>query len=115
MSAFIIAFCSVQVSLVLHNENLRAAIRAHWQFIRRELGRVSAGSCSSARLHFFFLTACDAIVRGAIADRVAALICLEDDLRLRPRTRHRLAPRLVGLFVPAMRDRADRSGNWIQY
>src|SRR6476620_6293653 len=33
MSALIIVFCSVQISLVMHNETLRAAIRAHKEFI----------------------------------------------------------------------------------
>jgi hypothetical protein len=73
MSGSIIAFCSVQISLVLHNESLGAAVRAHWEFIRRN------ASCFGwflliAALHFFFLTACDAIVRGAVADRVVAVI-----------------------------------------
>ena len=39
MSALIIPFCSVQVSLVLHNETLRAAFRAHREFIRTNLFR----------------------------------------------------------------------------
>ena len=73
MSALIIAFCSVQISLVLHNESLGAACRAHREFIRRNLTRF-AWFLLIAALHFFFLTACDAIVRGAIADRVVAVI-----------------------------------------
>src|SRR6266704_4834439 len=39
MSGLIIAFCSVQISLVLHNENLGAAFRAHREFIRQNLFR----------------------------------------------------------------------------
>lgn len=73
MSALIIAFCSVQVSLVLHNESLRAAFRAHREFIRRNLVRV-AWFLLIAGMHFFFLTACDEIMRGAMADRVVAVI-----------------------------------------
>lgn len=73
MSALIIAFCSVQISLVLHNESLGAACRAHYQFIRRNLARFGWFLLIAA-LHFFFLTACDAILRGAIADRVVAVI-----------------------------------------
>jgi hypothetical protein len=73
MSGLIIAFCSVQISLVLHNESLGAAIRAHREFIRRNLFRF-AWFFLIAALHFFFLTACDAIVRGAVADRVAGVI-----------------------------------------
>jgi len=73
MSTMIIAFCSVQISLVLHNESLGAAFRAHREFIRRNLVRV-AWFLLIAGMHFFFLTACDAIVRGAVADRVVAVI-----------------------------------------
>ena len=35
MSGLIIAFCSVQISLVLHNETLIAAMRAHVHFIQK--------------------------------------------------------------------------------
>jgi hypothetical protein len=73
MSALIIAFCSVQISLVLHNESLGAAFRAHREFIRQNLTRFGWFLLIAA-LHFFFLTACDAIVRGAVADRVVAVI-----------------------------------------
>src|ERR1700682_6146253 len=73
MSGLIIAFCSVQISLVLHNESLGAAFRAHREFIRRNLFRLGWFLLIAA-LHFFFLTACDAIVRGAVADRVLAVI-----------------------------------------
>jgi hypothetical protein len=73
MSGMIIAFCSIQISLVLHNESLGAAFRAHGEFIRRNLVRV-AWFLLIAGMHFFFLTACDAIVRGAVADRVVAVI-----------------------------------------
>ncbi len=73
MSALILAFCSVQISLVLHNESLREAFRAHFQFLRRNSVRLGWFFLICA-LHFFFLTACDAIMRAAIADRMAALI-----------------------------------------
>ena len=73
MSTLIILFCSVQVSLVLHNESLRAAVRAHWQFIRRHLTRFS-WFLLICGLHFFVLVACDAIVRNAAADRAIAVI-----------------------------------------
>ncbi len=73
MSALLLAFCSVQISLVLHNESLREAFRAHWQFLRRNSVRLGWFFLICA-LHFFFLIACDAIMRAAIADRVAALI-----------------------------------------
>ena len=73
MSALIIAFCSVQISLVLHNETLRAAVRAHKEFIRTNLFRFG-WFLLIAGMHFFFLIACDAIVRTAIADRVVGVI-----------------------------------------
>jgi hypothetical protein len=73
MSGTIIAFCSVQISLVLHNESLGAAFRAHREFIRRNLFRFGWFFLIAA-MHFFFLTACDAIVRGAVADRVVGVI-----------------------------------------
>src|SRR5258707_3458298 len=38
MSGLIITFCSVQISLALHNETLREAIRAHRDFVRNNLG-----------------------------------------------------------------------------
>lgn len=73
MSALIILFCSVQISLVLHNESLRAAFAAHWQFVRRNAGRFSWFFMICA-LHFFMLTACDAIVRSAAEDRAIVII-----------------------------------------
>ena len=72
MSGLIIAFCSVQISLALHNENLREALRAHWEFINRNLTRLGWFLLICA-IHFFLLAAADAIVRGAIADRLLAL------------------------------------------
>ena len=65
MCLFIIAFASVQVSLALHNEDLSEAIRAHFDFLRRNGGRFGWFLLICA-LHFFFLMSCDAIVRGAI-------------------------------------------------
>ncbi len=73
MSALLVLFSSVQISLVLHNESLGAAIRAHRQFIGRNAGRFAWFLLIGA-MHFFFLTACDAIVRGAVADRVVGVI-----------------------------------------
>jgi len=73
MIGLIIAFCSVQISLVLHNETLGAAFRAHKEFIRRNLFRLGWFILIAA-MHFFFLAACDAIVRGAVADRVVGVI-----------------------------------------
>ncbi|HKP03220.1 MAG TPA: hypothetical protein VJU77_07610 [Chthoniobacterales bacterium] len=73
MCALIIVFCSMQVSLVLHNETLKAAFAAHKEFIRTNLFRV-AWFLLIAAIHYFFLITCDAIVRTAIADRVVGVI-----------------------------------------
>jgi hypothetical protein len=72
MSGLIIAFCSVQISLALHNESLGVAFRAHWEFINRNLTRLGWFLLICA-IHFFLLAGCDAIVRDAIADRLLAL------------------------------------------
>jgi hypothetical protein len=76
MCGLIVTFCSVQISLALHNETLREAIRAHREFVRNNLTRVGWFLLICA-LHFFFLTVMDAIVRGAIADRAVAKILWE--------------------------------------
>ncbi len=72
MSGLIIAFCSVQISLALHNETLAAAIRSHRQFIRENAGRFG-WFLLICGIHFFLLIASDAIVRSAIGDRLVAL------------------------------------------
>ncbi len=73
MCGLIIAFSSVQISLALHNETLREAIRAHREFIRKNLSRFG-WFLLICGIHFFILTAADAIIRGAIADRELAMI-----------------------------------------
>ena len=73
MCALIIAFSSMQISLALHNETLREAFHAHREFIRQNFARVGWFLLICA-LHFFFLMAADAIVRGAIADRAVAMV-----------------------------------------
>jgi hypothetical protein len=72
MSGLIIAFCSVQISLALHNETLIEAMRAHAQFIRQNPGRLGWFLIICA-VHFFAIMLGDAIMRGAIADRLGAL------------------------------------------
>jgi len=72
MGGLIIAFCSVQISLALHNETLGDAIRAHRRFIRENAGRF-AWFLIICGIHFFGIMLCDAIVRSAIADRLGAL------------------------------------------
>jgi hypothetical protein len=72
MSVLIITFCSVQISLALHNETLLEAMRAHGQFVRQHAGRL-AWFLAICGIHFFAIMAWDAMVRGAIADRLGAL------------------------------------------
>lgn len=73
MCALIIAFSSMQVSLVLHNETLRAAFQAHREFLRTNLFRLGWFLLIAA-IHYFFLITCDTIVRAAIADRAVGVI-----------------------------------------
>jgi hypothetical protein len=72
MSGLIIAFCSVQISLALHNETLIEAMRAHVHFVRKNASRLAwfLGICG---MHFYGLVLCDGILRGAIANRLGAL------------------------------------------
>src|SRR3984893_5602810 len=72
MSGLIIAFCSMQISLALHNETLREAFRAHLEFLRENAARL-AWFLVICGIHFFCIMICDAIVRSAIADRLGAL------------------------------------------
>src|SRR5438477_12026004 len=76
MCLVIMSFASVQVSLALHNEKLREAIRAHRDFLRRNGGRFGWFLLICA-LHFFFIMAWVAIAGAAIADRLIALIALK--------------------------------------
>jgi|SRR5689334_1915838 len=73
MCGLIIAFSSVQISLALHNETLREAVRAHREFIQNNASRFG-WFLLICGIHFFILTTADAIVRGAIADRELAMI-----------------------------------------
>jgi hypothetical protein len=73
MCVFIMLFASVQVSLALHNEGLRDAFRAHGRFIRRNWHQFGWFLLVAA-LHFFFIMACDAIMRGAIGERILPLV-----------------------------------------
>jgi hypothetical protein len=114
MCLLIISFASVQISLALHNENLREAIRAHRAFIRRNGGRFGWFLLICA-LHFFFIMAWDAIVRGAIADRLIALIiwkCLF--VSVRGFITGWLLASWVCLFRQYETGRIDQE-SWIQY
>ena len=73
MSALLIIFCSMQISLTLHNESLAAAFRAHRLFVARNAGRVG-WFLLICGLHFFLLAAADAIVRTAVADHALGML-----------------------------------------
>ena len=73
MTGLIIAFCSVQISLALHNESLGDAIRAHRRFVRQNAGSLG-WFLLICGIHFFGIMICDAIVRSAIGDRLGALL-----------------------------------------
>jgi hypothetical protein len=72
MSGLIIAFCSVQISLALHNETLIDAMRAHVHFVQKNASRL-VWFLVICGIHFYGIMVCDAILRGAIADRLGAL------------------------------------------
>ncbi|MGH8092878.1 MAG: hypothetical protein ACREIF_05340 [Chthoniobacterales bacterium] len=73
MAVFIISFAALQISLVLHNERLRDAFRAHWHFVSRHAFRFG-WFLLIAGLHFWFLALADTVVRAAATDRPLALI-----------------------------------------
>jgi hypothetical protein len=114
MSVLIISFASVQVSLALHNENLREAIRAHFQFVGRNRSRFGWFLLICA-FHFCFIMAFDAMARSAIADRVVFLIiwkCIF--ICLRGFITGWLLASWVCLFRQSETGRVTQEG-WIQY
>jgi hypothetical protein len=114
MSGLIIAFCSVQISLALHNETLREAIRAHRRFIRENAGRF-AWFLIICGIHFFGIMICDAIVRSAVADRLGALFIWKFIFAcLRGIVTGWLLASWVCLFRQCESGRANQE-KWIQY
>ena len=73
MAALLICFASMQISLVLHNESLRAALRAHWQFVRRNTFRF-AWFLFICALHYWFFALADSVIRAAATERLLALL-----------------------------------------
>src|SRR5215469_13806032 len=59
ISGLIIAFCSIQISLALHNETLVEAMSAHVYFVQRNAGRLG-WFLVICWIHFFCITICDA-------------------------------------------------------
>lgn len=73
MAALILCFGTMQISLVLHNETLREAFRAHAQFLRRH-GVRFGWFLLLCGVHFWFLALADASIRAAAVERPLALI-----------------------------------------
>jgi hypothetical protein len=114
MSGLVITFCSMQISLALHNETLGAALRAHAGFIRRNAGRFGWFLLICA-MHFFFIIALDAVVRAAIADRLLALLIWKGVfVVLRGLITGWLLASWVCLFRQCETGRVDRE-SWIHY
>jgi len=114
MCGLILIFASVQISLVLHNERLRDAVRSHWEFLRANAGSFG-WFLLIAGIHFFFITACDAIARNAIADRAVALLGWKIVyVLLRGLITGWLLASWVCLFRQSERARAGQE-SWIEY
>jgi hypothetical protein len=114
MSIFILLFCSVQISLVLHNESLREALRAHRQLLRRDFRRVVWFLLIGA-LNFFLILVFDAFIRAAIADRTAAMIAWRTIfVFIRALATGWLLASWVVLFRQCETGRVDQE-NWIRY
>jgi hypothetical protein len=114
MSGLIIAFCSVQISLALHNETLIEAMRAHAQFVRQNADRL-AWFLIICGLHFFAIMICDAVIRSAIADRLGALFLWKFSFAF---LRGMIAGWLLASWVCLFRQCENRRINlekWIQY
>ena len=73
MALLILLFATMQISLVLHNETLGEAFRAHWQFVRRNPLRF-LWFLLICGLHFWFLTLIDAVLRAAATERLLVLV-----------------------------------------
>jgi hypothetical protein len=114
MVVLILAFSSVQISLVLHNEKLREAISAHFQFLRRNPGRFGWFVIVCAA-NFLFLTLTDALMRGAIAERALGLLTWKLIYAIcRGFVTGWMLASWVCLFRQCETARADRE-SWIRY
>ena len=109
MSGLIIAFCSVQISLVLHNETLIAAIRAHIYFIQTKCrsSRMVSGDLRDTLLwHHGVRRHCARRDRRSIGRAVA----VEIQFRLPAGSGHGLAIGFMGVPVSAMRNKENSAG-----
>ncbi len=73
MALLLICFAAMQISLVLHNETLGEAFRAHWQFVRRHSYRL-VWFLIIGGLHYWFLSLADSVIRAAATERLLALL-----------------------------------------
>ena len=73
MAALILSFGTMQISLTLHNESLREAFHAHWQFLRKH-GVRFGWFLLVAGVNYWFLALADATIHAAATDRPLALI-----------------------------------------
>ncbi len=72
MAASLISFAALEISLVLHNERLREAFQAHFQFVRQHAYRLGWFLVVCA-LHYWFLALADTVLRAAATERLLAL------------------------------------------
>src|SRR5881398_419657 len=114
MSGLIIVFCSVQISLALHNETVIDAIPAHFLFVRHNAGRLG-WFLIICGLHFFAIMICDAIMRSAIADHLGAIFLWKFSFAfLRGMVTGWLLASWVCLFRQCENRRINQE-KWIQY
>jgi len=73
MAVIVLSFATMQISLVVHNETLGEAFRAHFQFLRRHAVRLG-WFVLICGVHFWFLALADATMRSAATGRVLVLI-----------------------------------------
>lgn len=114
MALVILCFATMQISLVLHNETLREAFRAHWQFVRRDFPRLGWFLLICA-IHFWFLALADMVMRAAAMERFLVLLLWQlVYLLLRSFVTGWLLASWVCLFRQCEIGRADRE-TWIRY
>ncbi len=114
MTLLILCFATMQISLVLHNESLHEAFRAHFLFLRRHSLRF-VWFLLICGLHFWFLALADEIVRAAATGRPLALIIWKlAYIAARALVTGWLLASWVSLFRQCEIGRVNRE-NWIRY
>ena len=114
MALLLVCFASMEISLVLHNESLREAFEAHWQFVGQHFYRFGWFVVICA-LHYWFLAFADTVIRAAATERLLALllwkICY---VSLRAFVTGWLLASWVSFFRQSEIGRVNRE-TWIQY